>query len=60
MMIINEYAYVRVSTAGQRERRKITFAEALEQTGLKQATFYNRLREFRGGKKRTTKRCTFL
>ena len=34
------------------ERGKITFAEALEQTGLKQATFYNRLREFRNGKKK--------
>ncbi|MCL2617225.1 MAG: recombinase family protein [Defluviitaleaceae bacterium] len=29
------------------ERGKITFAEALERTGLKQATFYNRLREQR-------------
>ena len=34
------------------ERGKITFEEALEQTGLKQATFYNRLRELRGGKKK--------
>jgi len=33
------------------ERGKITFDEALEQTGLKQGTFYNRLREFRGSKK---------
>ena len=32
------------------ERGKIGFDEALEQTGLKQATFYNRLRELRGGK----------
>jgi len=32
------------------ERQKITFEEALEQTGLKQGTFYNRLREFRGGR----------
>ena len=29
------------------ERGKITFKKALEETGLKQATFYNRLREFR-------------
>ena len=29
------------------ERREITFTEALAHTGLKQATFYNRLREFR-------------
>jgi len=35
------------------EREKITFDEALAQTGLKQATFYNRLREFRHGKKKT-------
>jgi len=28
---------------------KMTFEEALKQTGLKQATFYNRLREFRSG-----------
>jgi len=34
------------------ERGKITFDEALQQTGLKQGTFYNRLREFRGGKKK--------
>ena len=34
------------------ERRKITFAEALELTGLKRATFYNRLREFRSKKKK--------
>jgi len=32
------------------ERQEITFEEALEQTGLKQGTFYNRLREFRGGR----------
>ena len=32
------------------ERGKISFNEALRQTGLKQGTFYNRLREFRGGK----------
>jgi len=36
----------------QWERGKITFDEALEQTGLKQATFYNRLREFRQNKKK--------
>ena len=29
------------------ERGKISFEEALEQTGLKQATFYRRLREYR-------------
>jgi len=34
------------------EREKITFEEALKQTGLKQGTFYNRLREFRGSKKK--------
>jgi len=34
------------------ERGKINIDEALEQTGLKQATFYNRLREFRSGKKK--------
>ena len=32
------------------ERGKISFGEALTQTRLKQATFYNRLREFRQGK----------
>ena len=32
------------------ERGGITFENALEQTGLKQGTFYNRLREFRSGK----------
>jgi len=32
------------------EHGKLTFAEILEQTGLKQATFYNRLREYRSGK----------
>ena len=31
---------------------KISFEEALAQTGLKQATFYNRLRELRGGKQK--------
>jgi len=34
------------------EREKITFDEILTQTGLKQATFYNRLREFRNKKKK--------
>ena len=29
------------------EQKKLTIEQALEQTGLKQATFYNRLREFR-------------
>ena len=33
------------------ERGKITSAEAIKQTGLKRATFYNRLREFKQGKK---------
>jgi len=33
------------------ESGKINFAEALEQTGFKQATFYNRLRELRNKKK---------
>jgi len=33
------------------ERGGINFDEALRQTGLKQATFYNRLREMRGGRK---------
>jgi len=32
------------------EHNEITFEEALKRTGLKQATFYNRLREFRSGK----------
>ena len=35
----------------QWERGKISFNEALKQTGLKQATFYNRLRELRSRKK---------
>ena len=34
------------------ESKKITLEEALAQTGLKQATFYNRLRELRNGKKK--------
>ena len=33
------------------ERGKITFSEALEQTGLKHTTFYSRLREMRQGQK---------
>ena len=34
------------------ERGNITFEEVKKLTGLKRATFYNRLREFRGGKKK--------
>ena len=34
------------------EQGRISFLEALEKTGLKQATFYNRLREFRAGRKK--------
>jgi DNA invertase Pin-like site-specific DNA recombinase len=34
------------------ERGKISFDDALAQTGLKQATFYNRLRELRSEKKK--------
>jgi len=34
------------------ERGELSFDELLEQTGLKQATFYNRLREYRSGKKK--------
>jgi len=34
------------------ERNEITFEETLKCTGLKQATFYNRLREFHSGKKK--------
>ena len=34
------------------ERGKITFEEALLRTGFKQATFYNRLRELRQGRKK--------
>jgi len=33
------------------ERGDISFWDALEETGLKQATFYNRLRELRAGRK---------
>jgi DNA invertase Pin-like site-specific DNA recombinase len=36
----------------QWERKLISFDEVLERTGLKQATFYNRLRELRSGKKK--------
>ena len=36
----------------QWERRKLSFSEVLEQTGLKQATFYNRLRELRATKRK--------
>ena len=36
----------------QWERGKIPFSEVLVQTGLKQATFYNRLREWRNGTKK--------
>ena len=35
----------------QWERGKLNFSEVLEQTGLKQATFYNRLRELRRNRK---------
>ena len=43
------------------ERGKMPFTEVLEQTGLKQATFYRRLREYRllKDKKITIKKCTF-
>jgi DNA invertase Pin-like site-specific DNA recombinase len=36
----------------QWERGEIPVGEVLKQTGLKQATFYNRLREFRQGRKK--------
>ena len=36
----------------QWERGKISFADALEQTGFKQATFYNRLRELRSRRRK--------
>jgi DNA invertase Pin-like site-specific DNA recombinase len=42
------------SVVRQWESGKMEFKEVLEQTGLKQATFYNRLREYRQGKKRKT------
>jgi DNA invertase Pin-like site-specific DNA recombinase len=40
------------------ERGKLTFAEVLKRTGLKEATFYNRLREYRAarGTKQAIKR----
>ena len=43
------------------ERGKMMLEEILKQTGLKEATFYRRLREFRlsRNKKRTIKKCTF-
>jgi len=34
------------------ENKKLRFSEALKQTGLKQSTFYNRLREFRNTRRR--------
>ena len=34
------------------EHGKLPFNEVLKQTGMKRATFYNRLREFRGGVKK--------
>jgi len=34
------------------EREKISFLEVLKQTGFKQATFYNRLREYRSSKRK--------
>ena len=36
----------------QWEKGKLRFEEVLERTGFKQATFYNRLREYRIGKKK--------
>ena len=36
----------------QWERGKLSFSDALKQTGFKQATFYNRLREYRQRKKK--------
>ena len=39
-----------VETVKLWEREKITFKQVLERTGLKQATFYNRLREYRSSK----------
>jgi DNA invertase Pin-like site-specific DNA recombinase len=37
-------------------RGKLALADALKRTGLKEATFYNRLREYRASKRRTRKR----
>ena len=34
------------------ERGKMSFSEVLEQTGFRQATFYNRLREYRRDKRK--------
>ncbi|MDR2360435.1 MAG: recombinase family protein [Oscillospiraceae bacterium] len=34
------------------ERGKLSFADVLAETGLKEATFYRRLREYRAGKRR--------
>ena len=36
----------------QWERGKLSVKDILEQTGLKEATFYNRLREYRAGRRR--------
>ena len=36
----------------QWERGKLSFSEVLARTGLKQSTFYNRLREFRSGRRK--------
>ena len=43
------------------ERGEIQIDDVLEQTGLKEATFYRRLREYRlmKGKKSAVKKCTF-
>jgi len=43
------------------EQGKMPFEDVLEQTGLKEATFYRRLREYRAmkGKNKTIKKCTF-
>ena len=40
------------SIVKQWEKGKLKFEEVLEQTGLKQGTFYNRLREYRKGMKK--------
>jgi DNA invertase Pin-like site-specific DNA recombinase len=42
------------------ERGKITFSEALTQTGFKQATFYNRLRELRNGRKNRSYKNVYI
>ena len=41
-----------VELVKQWERGKLPFSEVLKQTGFKQATFYNRLREYRRSKKK--------